>query len=84
MSEIETSWVIDRNKALVRAGEGIVEARKHLNQLEIILKDTALGKYPDIPEVVDTVHALRGHVDAVLIGLVESSTIHNKGVEQWH
>lgn len=46
MSEIETSWVIDRNKALVRAGEGIIEARKHLNQLEIILKDTALGKYP--------------------------------------
>lgn len=84
MSEIETSWVVDRNKALVRAGEGIIEAKKHLNQLELILKDTALGKYPDLPEVVNIVHSLRGHVDTILVGLVESSTIPNKGVEQWH
>lgn len=78
MSEIETSWVVDRNKALVRAGEGIIEANKHLKQLELILKDTALGKYPDLLKVVDIVHVLRGHVDAVLIGLVESSALRPK------
>lgn len=68
----KTDWVNNRNKALLRAGEAIVAARKSLDQLDSILRGTVAGKFPDIGTVADTTHRLRSEVDQILIGLVES------------
>lgn len=62
----------ERNRALIKAGEGIVDARKSLDQLEDVLRGTAMGKFPNIGEVVDTTHKMREQIDQILIGLVES------------
>lgn len=62
----------ERNRALIKAGEGIVAARKSLDQLEDVLRGTAMGKFPNIGEVVDTTHKMREQIDQILIGLVES------------
>ena len=69
---LNVEWVNERNKALVKAGEGIVAARKSLDQLEDVLRGTAMGKFPNIGEVADTTFRLRGEIDQILIGLVES------------
>lgn len=61
----------ERNRALIKAGEGIVAARKSLDQLEDVLRGTAMGKFPNIGEVVDTTHKMREQIDQILIGLVE-------------
>lgn len=61
-----------RNRALIKAGEGIVAARKSLDQLEDVLRGTAMGKFPNIGEVVDATHKMREQIDQILIGLVES------------
>lgn len=65
----------ERNKALTKAGEGIVAARKSLDQLEEILSGTVTGNVPDIGQVADTTHRLREEIDQILIGLVESSMV---------
>ena len=65
-------YMNERNKALTKAGEGIVDARKSLDQLEDVLRGTAMGKFPNIGEVVDTTHKMRQQIDQILIGLVES------------
>ena len=70
-----TQWLTTRNRNLARAGEGIISARKVLDQLEEFLAHGSAGKALDIGEIVDTVHALRGHVDSILIGLVEASSV---------
>lgn len=62
----------ERNRALIKAGEGIVAARKSLDQLEDVLRGTAMGKFPNIGEVADTTHKMREQIDQILIGLVES------------
>lgn len=62
----------ERNRALIKAGEGIVDARKSLDQLEDVLRGTAMGKFPNIGEVVDITHKMREQIDQILIGLVES------------
>lgn len=41
-------YMNERNKALTKAGEGIVAARKSLDQLEEALRGTVSGKFPDI------------------------------------
>lgn len=65
----------ERNKALTKAGEGIVAARKSLDQLEEILSGTVTGNVPDIGQVADTTHRLREEINQILIGLVESSMV---------
>lgn len=65
----------ERNRALIKAGEGIVAARKSLDQLEEALRGTVSGKFPDIGQVADTTHRLREEIDQILIGLVESSMV---------
>ena len=68
-------YMNERNKALTKAGEGIVAARKSLDQLEEILSGTVTGNVPDIGQVADTTHRLREEIDQILIGLVESSMV---------
>lgn len=68
-------WINERNKALTKAGEGIVAARKSLDQLEKVLMETTSGQFPDIGQVADTTHRLREEIDQILIGLVESSMV---------
>lgn len=68
-------YINERNKALTKAGEGIVAARKSLDQLEEILSGTVTGNVPDIGQVADTTHRLREEIDQILIGLVESSMV---------
>lgn len=70
---LTAEWINERNRALTKAGEGIVAARKSLDQLEDVLKGTVSGKFPDIGHVADTTHRLREEIDQILIGLVESS-----------
>lgn len=65
----------ERNKALTKAGEGIVAARKSLDQLEGVLRGTVLGKFPDIWFVADTTSRLREEINQILVGLVESSMV---------
>ncbi len=65
----------ERNRALIKAGEGIVAARKSLDQLEEILSGTVTGNVPDIGQVADTTHRLREEINQILIGLVESSMV---------
>lgn len=65
----------ERNRALIKAGEGIVAARKSLDQLEEALRGTVSGKFPDIGHVADTTHRLREEIDQILIGLVESCVV---------
>ena len=72
---LTTECINERNKALTKAGEGIVAARKSLDQLEEILSGTATGNVPDIGQVADTTHRLREEIDQILIGLVESSMV---------
>ena len=72
---LTTEWVNERNKALTKAGEGIVAARKSLDQLEEALRGTVSGKFPDIGQVADTTHRLREESDQILIGLVESCVV---------
>ena len=71
-SFMDATWLNERNKALIKAGEGIVAARKSLDQLEDVLRGTAMGKFPNIGEVADTTHRMREQIDQILIGLVES------------
>lgn len=68
-------YMNERNKALAKAGEGIVAARKSLDQLEEILSGTVTGNVPDIGQVADTTHRLREEINQILIGLVESSMV---------
>ena len=68
-------YMNERNKALTKAGEGIVAARKSLDQLEEALRGTVSDKFPDIGQVADTTHRLREEIDQILIGLVESSVV---------
>ncbi len=70
-----TECINERNKALTKAGEGIVAARKSLDQLEEVLRGTVTGKFPDIGHVAETTHRLREEVNQILIGLVESSVV---------
>lgn len=72
---LTAEWVNERNKALTKAGEGIVAARKSLDQLEEILSGTVTGNVPDIGQVADTTHRLREEINQILIGLVESSMV---------
>ena len=72
---LSIQWINERNKALTKAGEGIVAARKSLDQLEEILSGTVTGNVPDIRQVADTTHRLREEIDQILIGLVESSMV---------
>lgn len=80
----KTDWVNNRNKALLRAGEGIIAARRSLDQLDEALQNTAIGVFPDVPVVVDVVYRLRGEIDSILIGLVESSAAPRKRDEDFH
>ena len=73
-----TQWLTTRNRNLARAGEGIIKARKVIDQLEEFLSQGSGGKFLDVGELVDVVHQLRGHVDEILIGLVESSAMRPK------
>ena len=68
-------YMNERNKALTKAGEGIVAARKSLDQLEKVLMETTSGQFPDIGQVAGTTHRLREEIDQILIGLVESSVV---------
>lgn len=72
---LSIQWINERNKALTKAGEGIVAARKSLDQLEKILSGTVTGNVPDIGQVADTTHRLREEINQILIGLVESSMV---------
>lgn len=72
---LTTECINERNKALTKAGEGIVAARKSLDQLEEILSGTVTGNVPDIGQVADTTHRLREEINQILIGLVESSMV---------
>lgn len=69
---MDATWLNERNKALIKAGEGIVAARKSLDQLEDVLRGTAKGEFPNIGNVAETTFRLRGEIDQILIGLVES------------
>ncbi|WP_165649458.1 hypothetical protein [Sutterella wadsworthensis] len=80
----KTDWVNNRNKALLRAGEGIIAARRSLDQLDEALQNTAIGVFPEVPAVVDVVHRLRGEIDSILIGFVESSAVPRKRDEAFH
>lgn len=72
---LTVEYMNERNRALTKAGEGIVAARKSLDQLEEILSGTVTGNVPDIGQVADTTHRLREGIDQILIGLVESSMV---------
>lgn len=72
---LTVEYMNERNKALTKAGEGIVAARKSLDQLEKVLMETTSGQFPDIGQVADTTHRLREEIDQILIGLVESSMV---------
>lgn len=72
---LTVEYMNERNRALTKAGEGIVAARKSLDQLEEILNGTVTGNVPDIGQVADTTHRLREEIDQILIGLVESSMV---------
>lgn len=72
---LTVEYMNERNRALTKAGEGIVAARKSLDQLEEILSGTVTGNVPDIGQVADTTHRLREEIDQILIGLVESSMV---------
>lgn len=72
---LTVEYMNERNKALTKAGEGIVAARKSLDQLEEILSGTVTGNVPDIGQVADTTHRLREEIDQILIGLVESCVV---------
>lgn len=76
---LSIQWINERNKALTKAGEGIVAARKSLDQLEEILSGTVTGNVPDIGQVADTTHRLREEINQILIGLVESSMVKRDG-----
>jgi hypothetical protein len=72
---LSIQWINERNKALTKAGEGIVAARKSLDQLEKVLMETTSGQFPDIGQVAGTTHRLREEINQILIGLVESSMV---------
>lgn len=72
---LTVEYMNERNRALTKAGEGIVAARKSLDQLEEALRGTVSGKFPDIGHVADTTHRLREEIDQILIGLVESCVV---------
>ena len=50
---LTVEYMNERNRALTKAGEGIVAARKSLDQLEEALRGTVSGKFPDIGQVAD-------------------------------
>ena len=72
---LSIQWINERNKALTKAGEGIVAARKSLDQLEKVLMETTSGQFPDIGQVAGTTHRLREEINQILIGLEESSMV---------
>lgn len=72
---LTVEYMNERNRALAKAGEGIVAARKSLDQLEKVLMETTSGQFPDIGQVAGTTHRLREEINQILIGLVESSMV---------
>ena len=72
---LTVEYMNERNRALTKAGEGIVAARKSLDQLEKVLMETTSGQFPDIGQVAGTTHRLREEINQILIGLVESSMV---------
>ena len=72
---LSIQWINERNNALTKAGEGIVAARKSLDQLEGVLRGTVSGKFPDIGFVAETTSRLREEINQILVGLVESSMV---------
>lgn len=72
---LTVEYMNERNRALTKAGEGIVAARKSLDQLEKVLMETTSGQFPDIGQVAGTTHRLREEIDQILIGLVESCVV---------
>lgn len=75
-----TEWINERNRSLARAGEGIVAARKSLDQLDDILRGTVAGKFPDIPTVVNITHRMREEINKILVSFVESSSVKDEEV----
>lgn len=75
-----TEWINERNRSLARAGEGIVAARKSLDQLDSILRGTVSGEFPDIPTVVNITHRMREEINKILVSFVESSSVKDEEV----
>ena len=75
-----TEWINERNRSLARAGEGIVTARKSLDQLDDILRGTVSGEFPDIPTVVNITHRMREEINKILVSFVESSSVKDEEV----
>lgn len=75
-----TEWINERNRSLAGAGEGIVAARKSLDQLDDILRGTVSGEFPDIPTVVNITHRMREEINKILVSFVESSSVKDEEV----
>lgn len=80
---LTVEYMNERNRALTKAGEGIVAARKSLDQLEKVLMETTSGQFPDIGQVAGTTHRLREEINQILIGLVESSVANGGEKDDW-
>lgn len=71
----------ERNKALIKAGEAIIDARKVIDQLDEILRATVFGQFPDVGQVADLTAKLSDAHDRILVGLVESSVVKQKRLD---
>lgn len=71
-------WM-DRSKEMERARLGVMSARDELDRLAVLVRDAAYREESySMTDAVTSIHALRGHLDSILVGLVEFAAKRNK------
>ena len=84
MERAYQNLIRQRVHSVDRVFQAIDESKKILSQLEDLGIKTLNEEFPDIGFIAKLTHALRGHVDEILVGLIEARTapdINNKETE---
>ena len=76
---VQSAFVFDYSREMERARLGVMDARDELDRLAVLVRDAAYREESfSLTDAVTTIHALRGHLDSILVGLVEVMAKRNK------
>ena len=76
---VQSTYLFDYSREMERARLGVMDARDELDRLAVLVRDAAYREESySLTDAVTSIHALRGHLDSILVGLVEVSVKRNK------
>lgn len=76
---VPQGYCADHSKEMERARLGVMSARDELDRLAVLVRDAAFREESySLSDAVTSIHALRGHLDSILVGLVEVAAKRNK------